>query len=104
MYKGSETSFVSSSSSTILSVQGGILVSPPISSASGVGVKFVAPYPTPYSLWSIPSIPHFPSLEKSTVGQPMITSQPSMSGVQSGIGPNPMANIESRFNPLLAFL
>ena len=75
-------------------------MSPPISSASsGEGVPSTTLYPTPYSLWSMPLIPPLPSLAQSIVGQPMITSQPSMSSSQSGIGFNPTANPGSGFLP-----
>ena len=53
----------------------------------------------PYSLWSMPLIPPFPSLAQYTIGQPMITSQSSMSSVQFGIGPNRMTNLGSGFPP-----
>ena len=73
-----------------------------VSSISGKEVPSIALYLTPYSLWSMPLIPPFPSLVQSTIGQLVITSQPSMSGVQSVIGPNPTANLRSGFPPSFA--
>jgi hypothetical protein len=52
----------------------------------------------------MPLIPPFPYLEKSTIGQPVITYQLSMFGVQSRIGPNPTNNIGSGFPPFVGTL
>ena len=68
-------------------------------SLSGVGVPYSSPFPTSHSLWNMHLIPPVPSLEQSIVGQPMITSQLSMYGIQSSIGPNLMFNLVSGFLP-----
>ena len=103
----SQTQSVSSPTSTIPSVQGGISVCLLISSSSGEAVPFVVSCPTLYSLWSMPSIPPFPSLANFIVGQLVITSQPSMSNIQSNIVPNLTVNLGSSFPPcsgtLIAF-
>ena len=96
-----ETSFFSSPAPTIPRVQGGLSVSLLVPSTSREGVPSATSYPTPYSLWIIPSTPPSLSLAQSTIGQPMITSQPCMSSVQSDIGPSPMANPRTILLPSL---
>lgn len=95
----SETWLVVFPISTISSVQGGLSVSSPISSTSVAGVPSTTQFPAPLSLWIIPLIHSITSLVQSTIGQPMITSRPSMSSLQSSIGPNPAVNPTSGHLP-----